>query len=273
MFPEILRIPFLNVPLATYGLLLAAGFILALWLAARLAAGDGLPKNKIYDLGLYVLASGLLGSKLFMIITELNEFGMSWRRVFSLDVLQSGGVYFGGFLVGLGVSVFLVRFWRLPWRLTADAFAPAVALAHAMGRLGCFAAGCCWGKPTDSWIGVRFSEKGNEVTGVPIHVDLVPTQLIEMGANLIIFGFLLWLRKRRRFEGQIVFAYLMLYSVARFIIEFWRDDPRGSVLGFSTSQFIALLLFPVALGLTFYYRKRGQTPRVSAEGPVPAQVS
>jgi phosphatidylglycerol:prolipoprotein diacylglycerol transferase len=250
---------------------LAIGFIAALWLAARLAAADGLQKNKVYDLGLYVLASGLLGSKLLMIIIEWNEIG--WRRVFSLDILQSGGVYFGGFLTALAVSLLLVRIWRLPWLRTADAFAAPVALGHALGRLGCFSAGCCWGKPTDSWIGVRFTERANEITGVPIHSDLVPTQLIEMAANLLIFGLLLLLRKRRSFDGQVMFAYLILYSVARFTIEFWRDDPRGSLFGLSTSQFISILLFPLGLGLALYCWRRSQSRSIPHDEPVAAQPS
>ncbi len=272
MLPELFRIPGLDWPVSTYGLLLAIGFILALWIIARLAEQDGLPKNRIYDLGLYILASALIGAKVLMVITEWNEFG-DWRRVFSLDVLRSGGVYFGGFLIAVAVSIILMRMWHLPWRKTADAFAPGIALGHAVGRLGCFSAGCCWGKPTTSWIGVKFTEKANELTGVPIDVALVPTQLIEALANALIFVFLLWLRKRRAFDGQIIFAYLMVYSVARFTIEFWRDDPRGWVFGLSTSQFISLLIFPLALALMLYYRRRSQTQKLAPHTDVAAQAS
>lgn len=269
MLPELFRIPGLNIPLSTYGLLLAAAFLSSLWLAARLAAQDGLPRHKVYDLGLYVLASGLIGSKLLMIVTEWDEFGLRWRRVFSLDVLQSGGVFFGGFLAAVAVSVLLVRRWRLPWRRTSDSFAPAIAFGHAIGRLGCFSAGCCWGKPTSSWFGVNFTQKASEITGVPFGVPLVPTQLIEALANLLIFATLLWVRKRRAFDGQVFFAYMILYSIARFIVEFWRDDPRGAVLGLSTSQFVSALMFPAGLALMLYYRRKSQAERVS--GTVAAQ--
>jgi len=232
--------------------LLALAFIAALWLTARLAEADGLPKNRIYDLGLYILASSLIGSKALMIIVEWSDFAGNWRRILSFDLWRSAGVYYGGFLIALLVSVILMRRWQLPWRKTSDAFAPGVALGHAIGRLGCFSAGCCWGTPTSSWIGVRFTEKANELTGVPIDSALVPTQLIEAAANLLIFVFLLWLRKRRSFDGEVIYAYLMTYSVVRFVIEFWRDDPRGQVLGLSTSQFIAVVLFAVGLALTIY---------------------
>ena len=256
MFPELFRIPGLGIPLATYGVLLAIGFILALWMTARLAERDGLPKNKVYDLGLYILAASLVGSKLLMVITEWNDYGGDWRRILSFDFLRSGGVFYGGFIAAVIASVILMRRWNLPWRKTADAFAPGIALGHAIGRLGCFSAGCCWGMPTTSWIGVRFTEKASELTGVPIDSALVPTQLIEAAANLLIFAFLLWLTKRRKFEGQIIYSYLMIYSVARFTIEFWRDDPRGTVFGLSTSQFISIVMFAFGFIMTLYHWRR-----------------
>ncbi|HEU4388607.1 MAG TPA: prolipoprotein diacylglyceryl transferase [Blastocatellia bacterium] len=256
MLPELFRIPFTDTMLPTYGLLLAIAFITALWIIARLAERDGLPKNNVYDLGLYVLGSGLIGSKLLMVVTEWDDFKRDWSKLISLDFLRSGGVYFGGFLVAVGVSILLVRKWKLPWLKTADAFAPGVALGHFIGRLGCFSAGCCWGKHTSSWLAVTFSERATEVTGVPAGVPLVPTQLIEAGANLLIFAALIWMRGRRRYSGQIMFFYLLLYSAVRFTIEFWRDDPRGEIMGLSTSQFISALIFPLALGLMVYYRHK-----------------
>ena len=114
MFPELFKIPGLGIPLATYGVLLAIGFILALWLAARLAARDGLPKQRIYDLGLYVLAAGLVGSKALMVITEWNDYGGDWRRMLSVDFLRSGGVFYGGLLAAVAASViFMLRITRV----------------------------------------------------------------------------------------------------------------------------------------------------------------
>ena len=125
---------------------------------------------------------------------------------------------------------------------------PGIALAQAIGREGCFAAGCCWGKPTAMPWGVRFTELGHEITGVPIDAALHPTQLYESFATLIIFGFLYWLHGRKRFDGQVILCYAVLYGAARFTIEFFRDDPRGDILGLttltglSTSQLISLLI-------------------------------
>ena len=269
MFPELFKIPGLGIPLATYGVLLAIGFILALWLAARLAARDGLPKQRIYDLGLYVLAAGLVGSKALMVITEWNDYGGDWRRMLSVDFLRSGGVFYGGLLGAVLVSVILMRLWHLPWPKTADAFAPGIALGHAIGRLGCFSAGCCWGKPTTLPWGVEFGELAHRITGVPVGVHLHPTQLYESAACLVIFLLLLGLHRRKRFDGEVIAAYAVLYGMTRFLIEFVRDDPRGdifgltSLTGLSTSQLISLVV--IIGGIVFLVRRRRRANREGSD--------
>lgn len=280
MFPELFKIPYLNFTFNTYGFLLALAFITGLLLTARLAARDGLDKQKVYDLGLWVLAASLLGSKLLMVITEWDVYYRDHpRQIFTLDFFRSGGVFYGGFIGAVIASVIVMRIYKLPWWRTADVFAPGIALGHAIGRLGCFSAGCCWGQPTLGWCGVHFTDKGHEITGVPTVVEhlsdpieqrvwlerlgdlrapleLHPTQLYEAAANIVIFVVLLVLLRRRRFHGQVILAYMLLYAAARFIIEFWRDDPRGEVFGISTSQFIAVVLFGGALiGLLLQLRR------------------
>jgi phosphatidylglycerol---prolipoprotein diacylglyceryl transferase len=246
MYPELFRIG--DFPINTYGLLLAIGMLLALFTASRLAARDGLPRERIYDLGLWTLIGGLLGSKILMLFTEENV------QIFSLDFLRSGGVYYGGFIGGLLALVLLIRWYKLPFWKVADAFAPALALGQAIGRQGCFAAGCCWGKPTDSFLGVHFTEHAHEFTGVPIYgpdgadLYLHPTQLYESTTMLIVFGILILIHRKKRFDGQVLIAYAIIYSIVRFIIEFFRDDPRGNLLGLttltglSTSQIISLIV-------------------------------
>ncbi len=246
MYPELFRIG--TFPITTYGIFLAVGMLLALFAASRLAARDGLPKERIYDLGLWVLVGGLIGSKLLMFFVEPDV------HVFTLDFLRSGGVYYGGLLGGFFALAFLIRFYKLPFWKVADAFAPGVALGQAFGRQGCFAAGCCWGKPTDWFWGVHFTEKGHEYTGVPMYgpsnedLYLHPTQLIESFTMLAVFGLLIWLHRRKKFDGQVLIAYGIIYSIFRFSIEFIRDDPRGdlwgltTLTGFSTSQIISLLV-------------------------------
>lgn len=261
MYPELFRIG--NFPINTYGVMLALGMLLALFAAARLAARDGLPRERIYDLGLWTLIGGLVGSKILMYFVEPNV------QIFSLDFLRSGGVYYGGFLGGLVTLIFLIRFYKLPFWKVADAFAPGVALGQAFGRQGCFAAGCCWGKPTDSIFGVHFTEAANQFTGVPIYneetglpVHLHPTQLYESITMLIVFGVLVYMHRHKKFDGQILIAYGIIYGIVRFSIEFLRDDPRGDLFGIttmtglSTSQIISLLVAVGALGFMIY-RLRG----------------
>lgn len=268
MFPELFRIG--NFPINTYGLLLAAAFLFAILIAARLAARDGLPRERVYDLGLWILLAAIVGSKILMLFTEPG-YRENPARLFSLDFLRSGGVFYGGFIGAALVGYFLIRRYKLPWWKTADAFAPGVALGNAIGRQGCFAAGCCWGKPTlHSW-GVHFTEQGHEVTGVPTIVShledpaqqaywsqklgglleplhLHPTQLYESFGALLIFLFLFWLHKKKRFSGQVILFYAVFYSVMRFTIEIFRDDPRGdiagltSLTGLSTSQMLSLIV-------------------------------
>jgi phosphatidylglycerol:prolipoprotein diacylglycerol transferase len=251
MFPELFRIG--NFPINTYGVLLALAFLVALIVAARLAARDGLPRERIYDLGLWVLLAALIGSKVLMLWTE-PAYRENPSQLFSLDFLRSGGVFYGGLIGAILTGYLLARRYKLPWWKTADAFAPGIALGQSIGRLGCFSAGCCWGKPTSLPWGVHFTELGNRITGVPIYdeqgnpLHLHPTQLYEAGATLVFFFFLIWLHRRKRFSGQVILFYAVLYSAARFLIEFVRDDPRGdiagltSLTGLSTSQMISLII-------------------------------
>jgi phosphatidylglycerol---prolipoprotein diacylglyceryl transferase len=290
MFPDLFKLPFTNFTLNSYGLLLAIAFITGLFVMSRLAKRDGLPQERVYDLGLWVLASSLIGSKLLMIITEWNVYYRDHPgQIFSLDFFRSGGVFYGGFVGALIASVVAMRIYKLPWWRTADAFAPGIAIGQAIGRLGCYSAGCCWGEPTTSAIGVQFKERGHEITGVPTIVahltdpvqreiwanklggllaplKLHPVQLYETGATFVIFLILLAVTGRRRFHGQVMLVYALLYAIARFTIEFWRDDPRGEIFNLSTSQFIAVLLFIASLS-AYIWRTRNTAKAKLAESP------
>jgi len=166
-----------------------------------------------------------------------------------------------------------MKHYKLPWWKTADACAPGIALGNFFGRQGCFAAGCCWGKPTTLPWGVQFSQLGHEITGVPIHAHLHPTQLYESFSMLAVFFFLLWLHKRKRFSGQVILSYALLYSIIRFLIELVRDDPRGDILGLttltglSTSQIISIVIGITAIALLIARRRRTVDPN-----PTPASA-
>jgi phosphatidylglycerol---prolipoprotein diacylglyceryl transferase len=269
MYPELFRIG--NFPINTYGVFLALAFLCAILIAVRLARRDGLPAEKIYDLSLWMLLAGLVGSKILMLFTE-PDYRDNPALLLSLDFLRSGGVFYGGLLGAVLAGYFLMKRYKLPWWKTADACAPGIAVANFFGRQGCFAAGCCWGKPTTLPWGVKFSELGHQITGVPTDVHLHPTQLYESFAMLLVFVFLLWLHKRKRFDGQVILAYALLYSAIRFAIEFVRDDPRGDVFGLtsltglSTSQLISLVIGIWALILLIRRRRRANS--VNLENPV-----
>jgi phosphatidylglycerol:prolipoprotein diacylglycerol transferase len=196
-----------------------------------------------------MLLASLIGSKVLMLFTE-PEYRENPGQLLSLDFLRSGGVFYGGLLGAIIVGYLLIKRYRLPWWKTADACAPGIALGNFFGRQGCFAAGCCWGKPTALPWGVKFSELGHEITGVPTETYLHPTQLYESVSMFIVFLALLWLYKRRRFSGQVILVYALSYALIRFSIEFLRADPRGDVFGLtsltglSTSQLISI---PVAI--------------------------
>jgi phosphatidylglycerol:prolipoprotein diacylglycerol transferase len=271
MYPVLFRIG--NFPINTYGVFLALAFLCAILITVRLAKRDGLPREKIYDLCLWMLLSSLVGSKILMFFTE-PEYRDHPLQLLSLDFLRSGGVFYGGLIGAILTGYFLMRRYQLPWWKTADACAPGIAIGNFFGRQGCFAAGCCWGKPTNLPWGVKFTELGHEITGVPIDAYLHPTQLYESFAMLIVFFFLLWLHKHRRFSGQVILFYALLYSIIRFAIEFLRDDPRGDLFGlttltgFSTSQIISVIVGIAALILLIMrWRKNGAVEKANAAIP------
>lgn len=271
MYPELFKIG--NFPVYSYGVWLAAALVLGLVIAARLGKRDGLPSERIYDLGLWVLIAGLLGSKLLMIFVDESYRQNPWQLL-SMDFLRSGGVYYGGFIGGLLATALLIRRYKLNFWKVSDAFAPALALGQAFGRQGCFSAGCCWGKESNMPWAVHFTEQAHEFTGVPIYdangenLFLHPTQMYESIAMLFVFGFLIYLHRWKRFDGQVLLGYMMIYPLTRFIIEFFRDDPRGSLIGvnefigLSTSQTISLAVGLLAFVL-LAWRLRKTNPNNS----------
>lgn len=276
MYPILFHIG--NFPLNTYGVFLALAFLGAIFVTVRLAERDGLPRERIYDLCLWLLLSSLIGSKILMFFTE-PEYREHPLHFFSLDFLRSGGVFYGGLLGAMLTGYILMRRWKLPWWKTADACAPGIALGNVLGRLGCFSAGCCWGKPTNLPWGVRFTELGHQITGVPTDAALHPTQLYESFAMLIAFFFLLRLHKRKKFSGQVILAYALIYSTVRFLIEFVRADPRGDILGLttltglSTSQMISIIVGIGGLILLLVRARRARTAQEiddAASAPVRA---
>jgi len=246
----------------SYGVLLAAAYLLGLWLAARRARQAGLDANKVLDLGIWVIIAALVGAKALLFIVDFEQFTSSWQEFTTL--LRSGGVFYGGLIAAVVVCVYQLRKHKLPLWTSGDLFAPGIALGYMVGRLGCLLAGCCYGKPTDVAWAVTFTDPvANLNVGTPLNIPLHPTQLYEAGAELLILIFLLVSERRGRpFHGRTFWAYMLLYAISRYIIEFYRGDPRGMVLGMSTSQFISLILAPLSLAmLVWLARSRPESPQ------------
>ena len=244
-------------PVYTYGLLLAAAYLLGLQFAIVRAKARGLNQNQVMDLGIWIIVSALVGAKAMLVLVERRQFGWSMDDLWNL--FRSAGVFYGGLIAAVVVA--LVYLWRhrMPVWTVTDVFAPGIALGHVIGRLGCLLAGCCFGKeaPGLPWAITFHSEFASQNVGTRLNVPLHPTQLYEAGAELLILGFLLATERRGRpFPGRTFWGYMLLYAVSRFIIEFYRGDVRGTVAFFgsvlSTSQFVSVVLVPLSLVMLFY---------------------
>src|ERR1043166_1901135 len=245
MYPRLFELGPITV--YTYGVLLAAAYLLGLQLARVRAKRRGLDQNRILDLGIYIIISALVGPKLLLLVTDWSSFRSDPREL--LTLARSGGVFYGGLILAVLVALWYIRRAGLPRWTACDVFAPGIALGHVVGRFGCLFAGCCYGKPTTKPWGITFTDTFAATNvGTPLGVPLHPTQLYEAGAELLILILLLITeRKGRPFAGRTFWLYMLLYAISRFIIEFYRGDERGLVGPLSTSQFLAVLIAPVSL--------------------------
>lgn len=261
MYPELFNIG--PVTVYTYGVLLAASYLLGLRFAMARAKTRGLDANRVLDLGIYIIIAALVGAKLLLLYVEWDQFRRSPAELWTLA--RSGGVFYGGLILAVLVAFWYIWKHRLPFWTTCDVFAPGIALGHVTGRLGCLAAGCCYGKPTDvPWAIVFTNPLAQSNVGTPLNVPLHPTQIYEAGAELLILVFLLVTeRKGRPFAGRTFWLYMFLYALSRFVIEFYRGDPRGTVWGLSTSQFISVVLAPLSIAMLVWLSRLG--PEAPAE--------
>src|SRR5579884_2229477 len=261
MFPRLISIGSFFVP--TYGVLVAIGFLTGLIITIRLAKRAGLPPELIANLGVYCGIAGLLGGKLGMFLFDWKMYWNNPGEIFSRETLQAAGVYQSGLILALLVAVLYIRHHGLPWLQTLDVFAPGIAIGHGIGRLGCLAAGCCWGVPTKLPWGITFTnQEANRLTGVPLGVSLQPTQIYEAVAEAIIFGALLWRIRRPHSPGEIIGLYLVAYSIVRFLVEFLRVHEQPTQLGLSLTQWIAMGTF--LLGVWFLLNRAPKTAQAQA---------
>ena len=277
--------------LHTYGLMIFLGFIVGLNLAQRYARQIGEDDELIGDMGFWLLAWGLVGARVLFIMVNWSTYSSDPIKIFK--IWEGGLVFYGGFIGAFGYFLWAVNRYKInPW-LTGDILIPSLALGHAFGRLGCFAAGCCWGKPIDHHLGANFpagtepligsgrptgslAYQGMQSNGeIPLaeggglleHTpDLHPVQLYESFGELSLFFLLVLWRYRKAFHGQIFLAWLMLYPLLRSIVEPFRGDKARGVdliFGLSTSQLISVLVAAsalVAIVVTLKKRQEPETP-------------
>ncbi len=249
-------------PVYTYGVLLAAAYLLGLQFALVRARTRNLDPNRVMDLGIWIIISALAGAKLLLLIVDFDRYWNNPRELVAL--LRSGGVFYGGLIAAVAVALWYLWRHKMPMWTVTDVFAPGIALGHVIGRFGCLFAGCCFGRPTDvPWAITFHSEYAAQNAGTPLNQPLHPTQLYEAGAELLILLLLLATeRKGRPFPGRTFWGYMLFYGISRFIIEFYRGDTRGTVWMFSTSQFVSIIIVPLAIVMLIVLGRRvGPAPK------------
>lgn len=254
-----------------YGILLAGAYLIGLQFALIRARTRGLQPQRVMDLGIWIIVSALAGAKLLLFVVDFRAFSTDPREIFSL--MRSGGVFYGGLIAGVAAAMWYIGRHRMPLWTTTDIFAPAIALGHVVGRLGCVMAGCCFGQPTTVAWAITFHDPAAAANvGTPLGIPLHPTQLYEAGAEaLILLTLLLFERRGQRFPGRTFWTYLLLYGMSRFIIEFYRGDSRGMVFDrLSTSQLISMVLIPLAVAMLFLLSRRLDPTRGGAAQRVAA---
>jgi len=238
MCPVLLKIGPLTI--YWYGAMVALGFVAGLWLALTRSQKYGLSRDKVSDLCFYVLICGLAGARVLFVFTDLKSFIAEPLEIFK--VWHGGLVFYGGLIGGLAAGIWFAEKNKLSFLVVADLLSPSLVIAHVFGRIGCFLNGCCYGKVNRN-MGIIFPAVGDNLPRLPV-------QLFESAGLLVIFAVLMFLSRKTRKPGDIFTAYLVLYSILRFNLEFLRDDDRGMYFwGLSQAQFISLIALAVAVVL------------------------
>jgi phosphatidylglycerol---prolipoprotein diacylglyceryl transferase len=252
----------------TYGVLVATGVLVGVWLAAHDAPRFGLPPQKIWNLCVYGILAALVFSKAWLILSDFSYYVANPSEIFSLTMLESAGTFYGGLLGGILWTIYYTRQEKLPLLATFDVCAAPLALGHAIGRVGCFMAGCCFGKPTSLPWGVTFtSEISTRLAGTPLNVPLHPTQLYAAAAEFINFVLIFLLarseRQVTRLPGQLIGAYLVLYGIERGLLEFLRADPGRTPLFHGTVTLMQLVSVAMVLSGAMLWSRSIRTPNTA----------
>ena len=230
-----------------YGLMIAIGVLACIAVATYRAKRNGLQEEAVLDIAIYGLLAGFLGAKLLYVIVEFKQFIKD-----PMSVLGSEGfVVYGGIILGVLAAITYCRIKKISFMEYFDLLMPSVSIAQGFGRIGCFLAGCCYGRETTSALGVVFPEG----CMAPAGVKLLPTQLFSSAGDFLIAGILIWFYKKRKHTGDGGALYMLLYGIGRFCIEFLRSDERGGIGSLSTSQFISIIIV-IGAGILFTNNRR-----------------
>jgi phosphatidylglycerol:prolipoprotein diacylglycerol transferase len=249
MHPFLFQIGSFRIP--TYGVISVLALLVVIFVVRRYARLEGRDPSQITDAMVLTVAVGYVGARLFEVVVNWEKYTASPQAAKLL--LVSTGVFVGGLITAIPFATWWFKRIHLPYLQGLDIVALVASIADGVGRWGCFASGCCWGTPTGLPWAVTFPELARrmhpDLPGVPLH----PTQIYMSLSSLTILGLLMWLYRRKRFHGQIIAAYLVVYAIARFWLEYVRGDAeRGFVFGglLSTSQFVGIGL--AAAGAALY---------------------
>jgi len=262
MFPILFKIG--PITIHTYGFMMAVGVASGLWFLFVQAKKQGLNASRVIDAAFYTIIISLIGAKLFLFIGNISYYLQYPKELFSLA--RSGGVFQGGLTFGVIFALLYFRKHRIPtWKVT-DIMGPALALGHGFGRIGCFNAGCCFGRACSVPWGMTFhSEYAHNLTGIPIGTLLHPVQLYESALNFLNFLVLFLILKKKKFDGQVFSFYIINYSLIRYFVEFYRGDHSDKAflihnpspyLSLSLPQFFSILGLIGGLSLFFILKKR-----------------
>jgi phosphatidylglycerol:prolipoprotein diacylglycerol transferase len=252
MHPDLFSIgPF---TIHTYGLLVAMGFVIGILVTVRLGKNQAFSTQQILDMAFIMILSAIVGSRLLYILINLSYY--TAHPIDILKIWQGGLVFSGGLIATASAMALYLRSHHISFWAAGDLWAPALAVGQAIGRLGCFMAGCCYGKPTNLPWGVIFTHPQSLA---PRYIPLHPTQIYSSLAGFSIFFILLVLYGRRKFQGQVFLWYLILHSTTRLFVERFRGDERGLMPGteMTLTQLVALGILIAAIVALFVLKPEG----------------
>jgi phosphatidylglycerol:prolipoprotein diacylglycerol transferase len=261
-----------SLPIYTYGVLVATGFLVGLFYARFQASKVGLNPDLVWNFAIYGILIALVSSKLWLLASEWDYYVANPSQILSIATWQSAGTFYGGVVGGIVWTIVFTRITKLPVLAVLDLCAAPLALGHAIGRIGCFVAGCCYGKPTSLPWGVRFTSPiAARIAGTPLNISLHPTQLYEAAAELVNFLLLVWLGTRQKFSGQLIGAFFILYGIERGTIEFLRADPGRTMMFHETVSVMQMMsLALIFVGALLWRRGWRSLAAVSPRTPSPA---